>query len=131
MGLFRKANRRLGADATDNNTTTPSTTTPAHGQDAADPTAPEKQHTLPATAVSDGEADADDNDGGRLAAAVSMASSHHEYPTGLRLAFLLVSIFSSMFLVAIDRLIISTVRLPLLPPCVPSLPSIKVANRTI
>ena len=105
MGLFRKANRPLGADAT---TTTP--TTPASGQNAADPTAPEKQQTLPATTVSDGEAD-----GGRLAASVSTASSHHEYPTGLRMAFLLVSIFSSMFLVAIDRLIISTVRLLPLP----------------
>lgn len=117
MGLFQKAKRRLGADAT---TTTP--TTPASGQNAADPTAPEKQQTRPgtatATAVSDGDADADhdhDHDGGRLAAAVSKASSHHEYPTGLRLAFLLVSIFSSMFLVAIDRLIISTVRLLPLP----------------
>ncbi|KAF7533874.1 hypothetical protein G7054_g6688 [Neopestalotiopsis clavispora] len=40
---------------------------------------------------------------------VSRASTTaHEYPEGLRLALLLISIFISMFLVALDRLIIST-----------------------
>lgn len=109
--LFRKANRPLGAESTKN----PSTP----GQDA-DSTAPEKEPTRPAAAVDeDGEAGADD--GGQLNAAVSRASSHHEYPTGLRLAFLLISVFVSMFLVALDRLIISTVRLPPPTPCAPSL----------
>ncbi|KAK6219186.1 dolichol kinase [Pestalotiopsis sp. IQ-011] len=39
---------------------------------------------------------------------VSRASTTHEYPQGLRLALLLISVFISMFLVALDRLIIST-----------------------
>lgn len=44
---------------------------------------------------------------------VSRASTTHEYPQGLRLALLLISVFISMFLVALDRLIISTVRFSL------------------
>ncbi|KAK7954876.1 major facilitator superfamily domain-containing protein [Apiospora saccharicola] len=49
-------------------------------------------------------------DGGKLAQAVSRASTRAEsdYPTGVRLALILLSIFVSMFLVALDRLIIST-----------------------
>ncbi|KAI0123089.1 putative MFS aflatoxin efflux pump [Xylariales sp. AK1849] len=39
---------------------------------------------------------------------VSSASATPEYPTGVRLALLLVSVFVSMFLVALDRLIIAT-----------------------
>lgn len=44
---------------------------------------------------------------------ISIASTTHEYPTGLRLVLLLVSVFVSMFLVALDRLIIATVCFPL------------------
>ncbi|KAK8041186.1 major facilitator superfamily domain-containing protein [Apiospora phragmitis] len=49
-------------------------------------------------------------DGGQVAKAVSRASTRAEsdYPTGVRLALILLSIFVSMFLVALDRLIIST-----------------------
>ncbi|KAK8067151.1 hypothetical protein PG997_013898 [Apiospora hydei] len=49
-------------------------------------------------------------DGGKVAKAVSRASTRAEsdYPTGVRLALILLSIFVSMFLVALDRLIIST-----------------------
>ncbi|KAI1857640.1 hypothetical protein JX265_011055 [Neoarthrinium moseri] len=39
---------------------------------------------------------------------VSRASTTHEYPQGLRLGLLMLSVFMSMFLVALDRLIIST-----------------------
>ncbi|KAH8664115.1 putative MFS aflatoxin efflux pump [Xylariales sp. PMI_506] len=39
---------------------------------------------------------------------LSRASTTHEYPSGLRLGLILLSIFVSMFLVALDRLIIST-----------------------
>jgi hypothetical protein len=45
-----------------------------------------------------------------LSKTMSRASSVHEYPTGIRLTLLMVSVFVSMFLVALDRLIISTVR---------------------
>lgn len=50
-------------------------------------------------------------DGGKVAKTVSRASTRAEsdYPTGVRLALILLSIFVSMFLVALDRLIISTV----------------------
>ncbi|KAK8032484.1 Rubrofusarin-specific efflux pump aurT [Apiospora arundinis] len=49
-------------------------------------------------------------DGGKVTKAVSSASTRAEsdYPTGVRLALILLSIFVSMFLVALDRLIIST-----------------------
>ncbi|KAH6648973.1 MFS multidrug transporter [Truncatella angustata] len=43
-----------------------------------------------------------------IAKTVSKASTMHEYPKGLKLAALMLSIFISMFLVALDRLIIST-----------------------
>lgn len=69
--------------------------------------------TIPADLVSNNELSkvptAPLADKGALGHAVSRASTTHEYPTGLRLALILVSVFVSMFLVALDRLIISTV----------------------
>jgi hypothetical protein len=49
-----------------------------------------------------------ENEQNKVTKTVSTASTH-EYPTGLRLGLLLLSVFVSMFLVALDRLIISTV----------------------
>lgn len=55
------------------------------------------------------EADDDDEDQpDNLAQVKTTATTDIVYPTGLRLAFLLSSVFVSMFLVSLDRLIIST-----------------------
>lgn len=92
--LFRKSKAPAApaADAIENDA---STTTTAEEHQQSD------QHLSP-----EGQ-----KDGGQVAKAVSRASTRAEsdYPTGVRLALILLSVFVSMFLVALDRLIISTV----------------------
>ncbi|KIH87846.1 MFS aflatoxin efflux pump [Sporothrix brasiliensis 5110] len=59
----------------------------------------------------DGDGDGDDNEaepGADLAQVNTSATEDVEYPSGLKLALLLTSVFISMFLVALDRLIIAT-----------------------
>ncbi len=50
----------------------------------------------------------DGADGADLAPASTTATQDIEYPSGVRLALILSSIFVSMFLVALDRMIIAT-----------------------
>ncbi|EPE05414.1 mfs aflatoxin efflux [Ophiostoma piceae UAMH 11346] len=54
------------------------------------------------------DADADDSPSADLHQVNTTASEDVEYPSGLKLGLLLASVFISMFLVALDRLIITT-----------------------
>ncbi|CAK7199616.1 hypothetical protein SEUCBS139899_002299 [Sporothrix eucalyptigena] len=56
----------------------------------------------------DGENEADAENGANLAQVNTTATEDIEYPSGLKLGLLLASVFISMFLVALDRLIIAT-----------------------
>ena len=88
--LFRKS--KNASDNVDGASTTTTTTAEEHQHQPQQPAEEQK-------------------DGGQVAKAISSVSTRAEsdYPTGVRLALILLSIFVSMFLVALDRLIISTV----------------------
>ncbi|KAB5575545.1 putative MFS aflatoxin efflux pump [Coniochaeta sp. 2T2.1] len=100
--FFKRKEKNLASAAGNTDIQPAPSSIPAtqHQQQKQDTVLTDREHAM--------QDDEDSHAGGNLAQINTTATEDIVYPSGFKLAFLLGSIFVSMFLVALDRLIIST-----------------------